>query len=112
MFGHAYFLFRKIDAACPVHYLRLALLVLSMLAAGHVAAGDRVEMNIRLVLVDSCTIEAPNRARLDAIDVKCAPDAPHRVEYRPAREESPAGDGDRAGAERLEASAKRLTIAF
>lgn len=59
---------------------RAIVLAFALLIAGGAAANGRVDMQVRLVLVDQCTIDADARTRAEAIEVECSSGEPYRLD--------------------------------
>lgn len=58
---------------------RFFLPILLLALASPAAAAERVEMNVRLVLVDSCNIQVQDRQSLAGIQVDCPTGEPHAL---------------------------------
>lgn len=85
----------------------IPVLLLAMLFAA-AAAGERGEVNIKLVLVDSCTIQVQDRANASPIHVECPSGEPYLMEYTDERVE----DGRVEVEEGAPGEPRRLAIAF
>lgn len=59
---------------------RFFLPILLLALASPAAEVERVEMNVRLVLVDSCNVQVDDRQNLAGIQVDCPTGEPHAVQ--------------------------------
>lgn len=59
---------------------RALVLGFAFLIAGTAAAGERVEIQVRLVLVDQCTIDAGERTHADKVEVECSSEQPYQLD--------------------------------
>lgn len=83
-----------------------------MSTAGFAAAGERVEMSVSLVLVESCTVAVHSRSSTDAVDVDCTSREPHRTEYRTTRPEHLLARPESGILDETDAGPARLIVEF
>lgn len=62
---------------------RAIVFALVLLLAGTASAMERVDIPIRLVLVDQCTIDAGERSRTESVVVNCSSEQPYRLDALP-----------------------------
>lgn len=93
-----------------MRFFHALMLMLAMIPAA-VAAGDQGQMHMRLVLVDSCTIEVLDRAGPDPVHVDCLSGEPYAAEYGDHRV-ADRRMGDHHVEEHAADEPRLLTIAF
>ena len=76
------------------------LLMLAMLAAGDIAAGNRVALGISLTIVDECRVHVDEPRGPDTVHVECSAGQPHRIDD-PLATDWPAASGAQADHRRL-----------